>query len=167
MRERSYQSRQPTKLMFENRTMPIELSLSAVTVTVLGLCSLDHFWLKASLPLEGTKWLHNLLLSHESGICTQPMQRLSPALSSLNAKGFGVSVSSTRLPKPSSVSGKFSKMSHFWVEDAQPPSGQNTGKIIFTYISSPVRHIAFGNGSYTVETAINLGDLKDMTGIVT
>lgn len=58
-RHRSYQSSEPTKLMLENKTMPVELSLLAMTVTVLGLKCVHQNTLvkKASLPLEGTKSL--------------------------------------------------------------------------------------------------------------
>lgn len=164
--------------MLENRTMPDELSSSAMTVTASGLkCVRRNILVKSILAIRG----HQMTLQYASptslGFVPSPCRDWAlPSrataqkilLSYLLYLSVLHSTAHVLVPKLNRVAGKFSELSHFWVEDAQPPSGQgNTGKILFTHVSSLVRHIAFGNGSYTVQTAINLWGLKGMTGNVT
>lgn len=149
--------------------MPAEPSSLAMTVTVWGLkCVNQNILVKSILAIRGHQiTLKIYLVSHEFRLCTQPMQSLSPELPSHNSDDFAVILVVSQCPPLDCY--RFGPKSHqcSWQvfitvrfqhgrrAAACLPRG-DTGKILFTYFSSPVRHIAFGDGSYTVQTAINL-----------
>lgn len=132
--ERSFQSSEPTKLMLENRTRAVEPSLLQWGWALWGLVCCQNILVKTFLAIRGHQitsksafasmrpgFVSDLCRAWALNYTTTIQTILQSYLLRLSVPHY---IATVLAPNPTSVTGKFSELSDFRMEDVQPPACQ-------------------------------------------